>query len=553
MARETESCAASLLEDERRTTSHRCAGKRWSSFAVGCIFVAGVVLLNFRSVKMNMVMTLQKLGSWAKGEAEEPFCTNIGDEDNQFCMPLKLTSADTPPFNSYEMNLIYLYFLGNMNVQGIGGVLASPDKETPGGSYFFHWERDAALSIRTMVAVREGYTDYKTSMMKNLRAYINWCDKLETASTPNGIEIIIEPKFELPHGNVFTGDWCRPQNDAPGLKAIALIEYAYMMWEEGENATIDELIKDYFWTNDITKKKGGIIFRNMEYVVHNWAAYTCDLWEEVSSNDIFWNRLTMKKALLMASRFARQLGNTTQAEIYDTEVRNMDLKGWTSHWNESARGGSLFVKEIGEKTLRGRRECDAAVILAFNHGWDAPSGQWAPHEYAVAKTVLEYNRIFTQEYLTNTQDTQDHVGGILYGRYPKDDYAGGNAWIMTTGALAQLLYRAAWCIKQHGLPAEYVMQVWRQALHMDLVDDKDIMALKFATAADAVLLRVSHHIRGDNFHMFEQIGSSSGRQVGARDLTWSYAEVLWAMHARKQFFDLEANSTLGLRKDASEM
>lgn len=59
------------------------------------------------------------------------------------------------------------YFLDNVNIEGkgerkrlvleggiscfiAGGVVAAPDYDTPGGSYYFHWERDGALTMRAL-------------------------------------------------------------------------------------------------------------------------------------------------------------------------------------------------------------------------------------------------------------------------------------------------------------------------------------------------------------------------------------------------------------------
>lgn len=36
----------------------------------------------------------------------------------------------------------------NINIEGKGGVVASPDPNTPGGSYIYHWMRDAGLTMR---------------------------------------------------------------------------------------------------------------------------------------------------------------------------------------------------------------------------------------------------------------------------------------------------------------------------------------------------------------------------------------------------------------------
>jgi len=42
------------------------------------------------------------------------------------------------------------YFLKNININGSGGIVAAPDYETPGGSYYYHWMRDGALTMRAL-------------------------------------------------------------------------------------------------------------------------------------------------------------------------------------------------------------------------------------------------------------------------------------------------------------------------------------------------------------------------------------------------------------------
>lgn len=42
------------------------------------------------------------------------------------------------------------YFLANLDWKGTGGVVASPDNHTPGGSYIYHWARDGALSMHAL-------------------------------------------------------------------------------------------------------------------------------------------------------------------------------------------------------------------------------------------------------------------------------------------------------------------------------------------------------------------------------------------------------------------
>jgi GH15 family glucan-1,4-alpha-glucosidase len=51
-------------------------------------------------------------------------------------------------------------------------------------------------------------------------------------------------------------------------------------------------------------------------------------------------------------------------------------------------------------------------------------------------------------------------------------------------------------------------------------------------AGDAVLYRLYQHVKNDNGHIAEQIGKTSGAQTSANDLTWSYANILSALHYR---------------------
>ena len=44
------------------------------------------------------------------------------------------------------------YFLANINIQGKGGVVASPSTTQP--DYYYHWQRDGAISIREMMGIR---------------------------------------------------------------------------------------------------------------------------------------------------------------------------------------------------------------------------------------------------------------------------------------------------------------------------------------------------------------------------------------------------------------
>ena len=68
-------------------------------------------------------------------------------------------------------NLIHFSYEVNLNIDGSGAVVAAPDTETPGGSYYYHWMRDAGLSIKAWLDINDN--DYNT-VRPVLDAYVKW-------------------------------------------------------------------------------------------------------------------------------------------------------------------------------------------------------------------------------------------------------------------------------------------------------------------------------------------------------------------------------------------
>ncbi len=107
------------------------------------------------------------------------------------------------------------FFMQNINIDGKGGIVAAPDYNTPGGSYYYHWMRDGALTMRCFQETNPGsFSDIEATV----KSYIQWVIHNQNEADPNGIDVRTEPKFMLPNGEVFSSGWCRPQNDGPGLR-----------------------------------------------------------------------------------------------------------------------------------------------------------------------------------------------------------------------------------------------------------------------------------------------------------------------------------------------
>jgi len=406
------------------------------------------------------------------------------------------------------------YFLANINIQSKGGIVAAPDYDTPGGSYYYHWMRDGALTMRCLQETNPGsFGDVESTV----KSYIQWVLHNQNEADPNGIDVRTEPKFELPNGEVFSSPWCRPQNDGPGLRATALIIAANSLIAAGQM----DYVKEYLWTGDNNKYHGGAIKYDLDYVVNGYSTDTCDLWEEIRDPNFFWNRATMKKAMIVGAQFASSMGDSSSANTYTNTMHSINGTLYNDHFN------GAYWQESNARTR------DSAVIVGFNDAYDTSDNMFAPTSLEVAKTVSSYNSLFCSEYSINSKDTSYGLPGVLYGRYQGDTYAGGNPWVLSTAALASLFYRGATYILQHGTPSSDALAQWKTAFNApSLPTSASALAQVFAAQGDGVMLRLRSHVTARGFHLDEQIDKNTGAQISAEDLTWSYAEALNAMYYR---------------------
>jgi hypothetical protein len=328
-----------------------------------------------------------------------------------------------------------------VNILGSGAVVAAPDLNTPGGSYYFHWARDAALTMYTVLTtIPSGST---TTVDTYLQAYAGWVNGTHHVQDDNNIDSRIEPKFYIPSGKPFAGAWCRPQNDAPGLRGITLTSYANTLLGTKQGKAF---VQSMLWTGTDSNNNGGVIKYDLDWVATNWQSSSCDLWEEVESNDFFWNRFTMRRSMLMGAAFAKTMGDASTASKYADVASQMlnDVKvpffgcllclpllllllllSHIAHTPSVGRrtghaGGPLPTHLLAADTLTIRhlpitsvdhingsifhpkahyngqyiqeetnRQQDAAVICALNDGY-ADDGVFAPASKEVADTIAAY-------------------------------------------------------------------------------------------------------------------------------------------------------------------
>ena len=68
--------------------------------------------------------------------------------------------ADGPGFTDEFFATMKENYRANLDVEDSGAVVAAPDGDTPGGSYYYHWMRDAGLSIKAWMDINDN--DYNT-------------------------------------------------------------------------------------------------------------------------------------------------------------------------------------------------------------------------------------------------------------------------------------------------------------------------------------------------------------------------------------------------------
>ena len=372
--------------------------------------------------------------------------------------------------------------------------------------YYFHWMRDGGLCIKTWLEINDN--DYE-AVRPELDAYVGWVAKVQQKSDPNGIDVRVEPKFTIPDGEPYVGGWCRPQTDGPALRALALAKWGRIVLAQGKDA---EAIWD-------------LVAFDLDWVQQNWGLSGCDLWEEVQSEDFFFNRMAYIYSLSEAAAFAEAIGRPDASASLLATAETI----------KSATVGHFRDGFLYEST---NRPYDGAVIHAVVTFGES---LFPPHSEEAAATVQVLAKAFCQEYPLNQAASAEGRPGVLIGRYPGDTYQGGNPWQLLTAVLAELFYAAGRAtfkeVESRG--ADHVLgaeerPAWRTLLHLTKGDvTAGELGRAQVAAGDAVLARLYELVRGEGGRVDEQMDKVSGQQVSAKGLTWSYANILHAVHTRQ--------------------
>ncbi len=375
-----------------------------------------------------------------------------------------------------------------------GAIIASPSKSNP--DYYYHWVRDAGLIVDVLVDLYIKSADLaeKKHLERRINDYISFSRQNQNSKALSGYG---EPKFYVngtPYGLKWD-DWGRPQNDGPALRALALIK-----WANTQDAAYvqKELYNPQWPANSLIKS-------DLEYVAAHWRDASFDLWEEVLG-DHFFTRFVQRAALVQGAQLAQRLGDVGASDWYLKQAQQIEIT-----LQEFLKKSNLFIPATinikGSDKLK-KSNLDIAIILAvLRSPRDSFLALNDPQVIGTLdKLIIEFKKIYDVN--------KSSAPGVAIGRYPEDVYdgeksEGGNPWVLTTLAAAELYYELA------------------------DVETDPVKMKSWITRGDDFFKRVQFHANEDG-SLSEQIQRSTGHMVSAHNLTWNYAAILTASWARER-------------------
>lgn len=420
----------------------------------------------------------------------------------------QLNTANLPTASdwfSFELPIAINHLEQAMSQTGAlpGAVIASPSTVNP--NYYYHWVRDAALTMDVAVSLLQaGNTSDNWAL--RIEKYAAFSHANQTAQTLTGLG---EPKFFV-NGAPFSGPWGRPQNDGPALRAITLMHWVQLLLVTGNET--------YVRANLFDGQPGSqtVIKADLDYVASNWHNPSFDLWEEVQG-DHFFTRMVQRKALLLGAQLAQQLGDMSDASIYQQQA--LAIASDLGNFWQPAQGYVGATRNYRQGLSGKSSNLDIAVLLGALHG-SMGDGFFDMKDARIRSTVNALVARFQSLYPINQVQG---FPAVAAGRYPEDVYdganfQGGNPWVLSTLAIAECLYETATLARKN--------------------PSMGLNPTQLIARGDTYVQRVALHANPDG-SLSEQINRNTGYMTSANNLTWNYASVLRTYWARAQAIELE--------------
>jgi glucoamylase len=435
--------------------------------------------------------------------------------------------------------------LDNVSVPGNapGSVAASPSL-----AYQFMWIRDSALVIKELIylmraALKAGDTALASTYQQILENYVDLSIEQQESTNLSGTPDTSgdgEPKFQL-NGAPFNQGWTRPQNDGPGLRAVAMILFARDQIAAGHS----DYVTQKLYNPSLAIKT--LIKTDLEFVANHWKDVSGDLWEEVKG-DHFYTRMAQLRALREGSTFARERGDAKAADFYSAQAVLIEasLNDFFMNDQRYFQVTRNFQSGVSIKSSG----MDVAVVLAAIHS-GSDGDAFSVSDNRMLSTVQKMQELFQPIYSINgiTTNQAGEALSVGIGRYPEDTYNGyttsslGNPWFLALHAMAEFHERLATYVLRTGtfsvndLNLAFV-QGLNPGFTATIGQNLNKGSPEFKQFVSAVqergdsFLRRSQYHTGQGGHQSEQINRDNGFMQGSVDLTWNYASILSYLRAR---------------------
>ena len=402
-----------------------------------------------------------------------------------------------------------------------GCIVASPSRSEP--DYFYHWFRDAALTIGSLLQSSSLGPDAKRNLI------LDWLS-FEAQSAAN-----IDQNAELegageakvhPSGKEFTEPWGRPQYDSSALRLYYGLQALEILVQQGMTQQADAQFKL-------------VLLRDLNYTCQQIGKASFDIWEECHGIHFF--TLASQCSALSSALSCRWLNAELRAQCSAALQKG---EGSISAFLNSQILIPSTLKPINcEPTNRGW--CDSATLLAVS--------KFRRSLLLNAKTIRTLIRLVEQFNALYPINHHPAAAPPLLGRYAEDVYFEGNPWVICTCFAIEWCFSASLHLVQHPsltLEAEASTAMSELYQHFTNLTKESTHARQLLVLGDAWLDRLLHQITSNgkthsifksSLHSAEQIHKESGRWVSAERLTWNYSALLDILRLRLSLEELQSN------------
>lgn len=240
----------------------------------------------------------------------------------------------------------------------------------------------------------------------------------------------------------------------------------------------------------------------------------------------FFTVANQHRALVEGSTFAGKVGaSCSWCDSQAPQILCYMQTFWTGSYINANTGG-------------GRSGKDANTVLASIHTFDPEATCDDVTFQPCSSRALANHKVYTDSFRSVYSLNSGIAEGVAVavGRYPEDSYYNGNPWFLSNLAAAEQLYDA---IYQWNKIGSISITSTSLAFFQDIYSSAAVGTYSSSTSAftaiisaaktyaDGYISIVQAHAM-TNGSLSEQYDKSSGSQLSARDLTWSYAALLTA-------------------------